>query len=187
MDATEKLQFIVDLANKDLADIREGDLINLQDDFERFFEIGDEDRNTPGLTHYNPTKTGKRYPVDKLMSLQKELKPLLSAALSPPYRGHTPPMDIKFQYLFISPGIAVYAGEHRDLFLLKTGFLLGNRDSIDNIRQCEPCGRFFQNTSPEILLAGLHLEEQTKKPYLRSLREKAEREKAKAKKKRGKK
>ena len=179
MNTTEQLQFIVDLANKDLANIREGDLINLQDDFERFFEMSDKERMTPGTIHYNPPKTGQRYPAKNFPAIQTELKTLLRNALLPAWTALVDgesilkPTDIKIQRIFIPGGTIVYVGNHRDLFSLKLGYLLQNPKLLTNVRQCEPCGKFFFRVRRQKYCSRQCTLRTNKKAYLDSLREKA--------------
>jgi len=142
MDERERLKFIADFANADFEKLREGDVINLQADFERFFEMRDEDRNTPGKIHYNPPKTGKPFPAEKLQALHQELQALLNAAFNPAFKGLAK-MPVKYEYMRTPTRITVFAGEHRDLFLLKVGRVLEHQDEDESILKCEPCGKFF--------------------------------------------
>ena len=159
-------------------------LINLQDDFERFFDRTDKERNAPGATLFNPPKTGKRYPEEKFPPLQKELRELLQVMLLPPWTGFAGPISFgNIKLMPIAGGTATFTGEHRDVFLLECCYLLRDPESVSMIRQCEPCGKFFFRVRRQKYCSRVCTLRTNKKAYLDSLREKAEREKAKAKKK----
>ena len=142
-----------------------------------------EDLNTPGWRHYNPPKTGKRYPMGKLQPLQNELKSLLAAALSEPYSKLHIGGKINVEYVFIPPGIISYTGDHRDLFLLKIHDLVEDRDEMAKIRHCEMCGKFFFRVRRQKFCSRTCTLQTNKKTWMDKQREKKE---AKLKKQKGK-
>jgi hypothetical protein len=143
VDNTEQLKFVVDFANRDLQNQREGDWINLQEDLSRFFPIIGE--LSPQTIIFDPRQDteAQRYPKPKLEMLQPELRALLHVRARPKGKfAIAPPMKIQLNYVPMSRGILV-VGRIRDLFLQRVIFMLRDDKEADRIHQCPTCGKFF--------------------------------------------
>src|SRR5262249_42348049 len=143
MDDTEQLKFIVDFANRDLKNQREGDWINLQEDLSHFFPIIAD--LLPQTIIFDPRQDpeARRYPKPKLVTLQAELRLLLHVRVRPKGKfAATPSMRIQLDYVSMSRGLVVI-GRIRDLFLQRVIFMLRDDKEARRIRQCSTCGKFF--------------------------------------------
>jgi hypothetical protein len=140
MDTTEQLKFIVDFANRNMKNQREGDWINLQDDIRRFFPS--EGIARPGVFLYDPRTDPEleKYPKPKIVILQEHLKGLLNTKTKLESMSMVN-INVDIHYLPVLGGLRNVTGNVRDVFLHYVLTLLNDRAS-SKIRQCS-CGRFF--------------------------------------------
>lgn len=151
----EQLKFVVDLAQKDLTDMRPGDLLNLRDDFQVFFwaKTGTDIRGPIGETitpfeHPLPHE----FTLENFVALQKEAYAILSEIVAGRDTGmpSAPMREIKAKLTAFSfhgmknRSILQAQGSTRDMFLLRLYLLLG-QEPVDRILRCKAtdCNRIF--------------------------------------------
>jgi len=172
MDAAEQLKFIVDFANMDLQATREGDWINLQEDFSRFHPaITRQEPGHTGLFVFVPEKNVelKKYPKLKFVPLQNELKAILFAKFPPAEKFRmTDEIKITIRYVYGSKNINLAFGEHRDLFLQRTMDLLENSEISSKIRQCPECEKFFLRVRRQLYCSAPCVDKANKRDWLKT-------------------
>jgi len=157
MDTAEQLKFIVDFANMDLqGGVREGDWLNLQEDFSRFFPFSTPKKpvvwDSPGSIHYDPRgdPEWEKYAKQKLESVQSELRTLLSTKAPPKGVIRAMTVEINVYYGYLSGGWLIAMGKARDLFLQRVIELLLDPEASSRIRQCSACKKFFLRVRRQI-------------------------------------
>ena len=150
-DLDQRMEFLIRFVGLDLANLRQGDQLNLQDDIKRF--LGSV--RAPGEVVVSfKEKDGERYPEKSVRDLQGRVRILFSqvANASKDRTGKLKSMGIPtFQLLRANfrvirdPGDFVLLnvrGNLTDLFLFKTLFLLFQAP-LEPIRECPECGKIF--------------------------------------------
>lgn len=194
MDTTEQLNFIVYFANLDFKKgIREGDWINLQDDFRRFFPIVGKIFQGSIQFHPHSDPEYEKYPKDKFLRLQGELQELLLTKTKRKSEDGsirlTHLIEIKVSYSFSSNGdinFLVAVGHVRDLFLQRVINLLLDPEASSNFRQCPECKKIFLRVRRQVYCSPPCADKANKRVWLKTPKGKRYLQKTK-KKRRGKK
>jgi hypothetical protein len=143
--AEDRLRFVLEFAAMDLGQLRRGDWLNLQDDWQAFFCIDHVIVEGPRPQDYSP---------DEFRALQQEVQQLLKELVQQreatghwPLAQHTTPFPVHVTYEVVPldrlglPGGAMFRwrGPTRDVFLLVFSSLL-QQVGTGRIAQCPECG-----------------------------------------------
>lgn len=142
----DRLNFVVDLAQKNLEGLRPGDLLNLRDDFVSFFAKKGEDMRGPiGEIVLPFTKPlPQDFTVEDFESLQKDVYPILNEIVAGRDTGMPAAPVRKLESITLTAlsfrmngrSVLTAHGSTRDMFLLRL-YLLLSREPVDRLLRCK--------------------------------------------------
>jgi hypothetical protein len=184
MNTVEQLFFLARFVKMDLERTREGDWLNVQDDLAHFLEPKDPPEGDVVFDVYQDPES-KKYPKQKIVSLQKEARLLLPLFIGGDW-ATTPTTAFKpeITYELLPGGVLCAHGKFRDMFVQRIINVIANPAEMSKVKQCPECGTIFSRVRRQKYCSGACVDRANKrvwlatpkgKKYLRKLKKKQKR------------